>query len=90
MVSHRRTPPETIVRAMEVMLQPQPGGEHDDHIHIRTACTPAEVVSGCELTGPKREWIESRDLWTLEPPPGDDELAASLMTKLGDDRSASR
>ena len=82
--------PDTIVRAMEVMLQPQPGGAHDDHVHIRTACTPAEVVAGCEPTGPKREWIESRDLWTLEAPPADQELAAALFTPLGDVRSASR
>lgn len=82
--------PETIVRAMEVMMQPQPGGEHDDHVHIRTACSPAEVVSGCELTGPKRAWIESTDLWSLEAPPSDDELALGLFTPLGDPRSASR
>jgi penicillin-insensitive murein DD-endopeptidase len=82
--------PEVIVRAMEVMVRPQPGGEHDDHVHIRTACTPAEVVSGCELTGPKRAWIDSRDLWTLEAPPSDDELAQFLLTPLADVRSASR
>jgi penicillin-insensitive murein DD-endopeptidase len=82
--------PDTVVRAMEVMMQPQPGGEHDDHVHIRTACTPTEVASGCELTGPKRAWIESTDLWSLEAPPSDDELALSLLTPLGDVRSASR
>jgi penicillin-insensitive murein endopeptidase len=82
--------PDTIVRAMEIMLQPQPGGEHDDHVHIRTACTPAEVIAGCELTGPKRAWIEARYLWTLEAPPSDDELALTLLTPIGDVRSASR
>lgn len=82
--------PETIVRAMEVMMQPQPGGEHDDHVHIRTACAPSEVLAGCELTGPKRAWIESRGLWSLEPPPSDEDLAVGLFTPLGDVRSASR
>ena len=82
--------PETIVRAMDVMLEPKPGGAHDDHIHIRTACTPAEVISGCELTGPKREWIDSQDQWSFEVPPSDDELVAGLFKPIGDARSASR
>ncbi len=52
---------ETIVRAMEVMVQPQPGGVHDDHVHVRTACAPAEIGAGCEPTGPRRAWIEAAD-----------------------------
>ncbi|MBX3207979.1 MAG: penicillin-insensitive murein endopeptidase [Labilithrix sp.] len=52
---------DTIVRAMDVMLQPRPGGPHDDHVHIRTACSPAELVAGCEHTGPSRPWIEALD-----------------------------
>ncbi|MBN9165465.1 MAG: hypothetical protein J0I07_31185, partial [Myxococcales bacterium] len=52
---------ETLSRAMDVMLQPRPGGPHDDHLHIRTACSPAEIVAGCEHTGPVRPWIEALD-----------------------------
>jgi penicillin-insensitive murein DD-endopeptidase len=52
---------ETMARAMDVMLEPRPGGPHDDHVHIRTACTPAELTSGCEHTGPTRPWIEALD-----------------------------
>lgn len=52
---------ETLTRAMDVMLQPRPGGPHDDHLHIRTACSPAEIVAGCEHTGPTRAWIEALD-----------------------------
>jgi penicillin-insensitive murein endopeptidase len=81
--------PETIVRAMEVMLQPQPGGPHDDHVHIRTACTPAETVAGCEPTGPKRAWIDALDTSTAAAPPSDEELARSLLQPVGDVRSAS-
>jgi penicillin-insensitive murein endopeptidase len=52
---------DTIVRAMDVMLRPRPGGPHDDHVHIRTACTPEELAAGCEHTGPARAWIEALD-----------------------------
>lgn len=57
----RGEPAETIVRAMDVLRQPNPGGPHDDHVHIRTACSPAELVAGCEHTGPTRPWIEALD-----------------------------
>ncbi|MCW5835175.1 MAG: penicillin-insensitive murein endopeptidase [Labilithrix sp.] len=57
----RGEPGETIVRAMDVMREPRPGGPHDDHVHIRTACSPAELVAGCEHTGPVRPWIEALD-----------------------------
>jgi len=86
--------PETIVRAMELMLEPHPGGPHDDHVHIRTACTAAEVVSGCEPTGPKRAWIEAIDASSLAAgavaPESDDDLIGSLFKPLGDAGSASR
>jgi penicillin-insensitive murein endopeptidase len=67
---------ETIRRAREVMLQPRPGGIHDDHIHLRVACSPAEVACGCEPIGPRRRWL-TYDL----PPPGDrdEDLALALM-----------
>jgi penicillin-insensitive murein endopeptidase len=44
-------------RAEEVMLQPNPGGVHDDHLHVRTACSAAEITQGCEHTGPMRAWL---------------------------------
>src|SRR4051794_34573317 len=52
---------DTIARAMDVMLEPHPGGPHDDHIHIRTACSPDEMAAGCEHNGPVRPWIEAAD-----------------------------
>jgi penicillin-insensitive murein endopeptidase len=54
--------PELILRAMEVMLEPHPGGPHDDHIHVRTACSPEELVAGCEYTGPRRAWLDAMDV----------------------------
>ncbi len=48
---------ETIRRARAVMAQPSPGGVHDDHFHVRTACSPDEVVAGCQATGPRRPWL---------------------------------
>lgn len=54
----RGEPPELIARAQAVMLQPNPGGVHDDHIHVRTSCSPDERVAGCESIGPRRPWLE--------------------------------
>jgi penicillin-insensitive murein endopeptidase len=49
--------PETIRRAEEVLLEPHPGGAHDDHVHIRVTCTDAELTAGCEVNGPTRPWL---------------------------------
>jgi len=57
----RGEPGDTIAHAMDVMLEPHPGGPHDDHVHIRTACSRAEMAAGCEPTGPTRPWIEALD-----------------------------
>jgi len=71
--------PETIRRAAAVMRQPHPGGVHDDHFHVRTACSPAEVAAGCELLGPRREWLDYGAGPDDEP---DEELAISLLQPL--------
>lgn len=53
---------ETIARAMDVLAQPAPPAQnHDDHVHVRTACTPGEIARGCEPTGPERAWIAAFD-----------------------------
>ncbi len=51
---------ELVYRAITVLVQPQPGGEHDDHFHVRTACTAEEIASGCEFSGPERPWLAGR------------------------------
>jgi penicillin-insensitive murein endopeptidase len=77
---------ETIRRAQEVMLQPHPGGVHDDHIHVRTSCSPEEIVAGCEPSGPRRAWL-SYDL--PAPEDSDEELALALLQPLETDATVS-
>ncbi len=78
----RGEPSETIARAMDVMLQPRPGGVHDDHVHIRTACTLDEVSRGCEPTGPMRAWIAAQDAASGGEVPVT-ELVAAILSPLG-------
>jgi penicillin-insensitive murein endopeptidase len=67
--------PEVVRRAQSVMLQPNPGGVHDDHIHVRTTCAPEERVSGCEPIGPRRPWLT----YDLPPPEeSDGDLALAI------------
>jgi penicillin-insensitive murein endopeptidase len=53
----RGEPTDLMWRATQVMLQPNPGGPHDDHIHVRTSCDAEEVAHGCEPFGPERPWL---------------------------------
>jgi penicillin-insensitive murein endopeptidase len=68
----RGEPADTIFRAERVMLEPNPGGVHDDHVHVRTACTESEVAHGCERSGPAREWLEES---TPDEDDDDDDVA---------------
>jgi penicillin-insensitive murein endopeptidase len=73
-------------RASQVMLQPNPGGPHDDHIHVRTACDADEIAHGCEPFGPARAWL------TLPNQPAtltDNELVAEILAPMNDERLAS-
>lgn len=71
---------ETIARAMDVMLEPHPGGAHDDHIHIRTACSRSEMAAGCEHNGPVRPWIDALDRAIAESQDSNDsELVMALF-----------
>jgi penicillin-insensitive murein endopeptidase len=78
----RGEPSETLLRAERVLLQPGPPAElHDDHLHVRTGCDAAEMVHGCEPTGPVRPWIveanrAERSAWH------DDEDDAEVATVL--------
>jgi penicillin-insensitive murein DD-endopeptidase len=66
----------TVRRAQEVMLQPNPGGIHDDHIHVRTACSPEEMVAGCEARGARRPWLTYDLAGTTDR---NEDLARALM-----------
>jgi penicillin-insensitive murein endopeptidase len=72
----RAEPSETVMRAVLVLLEPHPGGAHDDHIHVRTACSADEEAQGCETGGPVRPWL--REARASSSPP-DDELVAVLL-----------
>ena len=75
----RGEPGETILRAMDAMLQPGPPAQsHDDHLHLRVACDPDEIVAGCEPTGPVRSWWNVADL-AAAPPPGPTDNAPSTI-----------
>lgn len=50
-------PLELVLRAQSVMLQPGDSLPHDDHIHVRIACTVEELVGGCSGGGPYWEWL---------------------------------
>lgn len=51
-----------IWRAEQVMYQPRDSATHDDHIHLRIACSATERPLGCDGGGPYWPWFAS-----LEP-----------------------
>jgi penicillin-insensitive murein DD-endopeptidase len=72
--------PEIVWHAEAVMLQPADSLPHDDHLHLRTACTPDEAVVGCEGGGPYWPWLPP--LPTSTPSESDDALAVALLTPI--------
>ena len=48
---------ELIWHAQTVLLQPGDSLPHDDHIHLRVACTQEEAVNGCLGGGPYWNWL---------------------------------
>lgn len=75
-------PPETIRRAEEVLLEPHPGGVHDDHTHIRVACSDEEVADGCEPSGPDRPWFARGE--PRAAPPSVEELVRDVSAPLAE------
>ncbi len=53
----RGEPLELQYRAQTVMLQPGDSLPHDDHLHLRIACSPDETEAGCSGGGPYWEWL---------------------------------
>jgi penicillin-insensitive murein DD-endopeptidase len=69
--------PELVWYAETVLLQPGTHAlAHDDHLHLRIACTPEEAVAGCEGGGPRWPWQPA--LPELAPAT-DDELASAVI-----------
>ncbi len=78
---------ETLYRAVTAMAQPRPGGVHDDHIHVRTACSREELAACCDAWGPERSWL------MIPPSPStdsDEELLQAILRPLDDGRVGSR
>jgi penicillin-insensitive murein endopeptidase len=78
-----RGEPDAIVwQAEMVLIEPGDSLPHDDHIHLRIACTPEESVAGCAGGGPYWEWLPAlpalsdgswlKELASDAPPPADD------------------
>jgi penicillin-insensitive murein endopeptidase len=57
-----------IWHAETLLLEPGDSTPHDDHFHLRVACTPEEAAAGCEGGGPYWEWLEPpRELGQFGP-----------------------
>jgi penicillin-insensitive murein endopeptidase len=60
LIDHARAlgePDALIWRAETVMLEPSDSLRHDDHVHLRIACSPDEAVAGCSGGGPRWQWL---------------------------------
>jgi penicillin-insensitive murein endopeptidase len=82
LVEHARArgePDELVHKAESVLLQPGDSTPHADHIHIRIACTPDELVAGCAGGGPRWRWLAPMPQL---PPHSDQELIASIVGDL--------
>ena len=47
---------EVVARAEALLHQPGDSAPHDDHFHVRIACTPHERAAGCSDGGPLQWW----------------------------------
>jgi penicillin-insensitive murein DD-endopeptidase len=73
----RGEPLELVLRAESVMLEPGDSMPHDDHIHLRIACTAEEALAGCHGGGPHWEWLSPLPT----PISLDDELLALVLSE---------
>ncbi len=72
-----------LLRAAKVMWQPSDSASHDDHIHLRIACSPEEEVAGCQGGPPRWRWLP-------RPPEDPPQRDAELLSALLDDSSEQR
>ena len=60
LIDHARAlgePDALVWQAETVMLEPSDSLRHDDHVHLRIACSPDEAVAGCSGGGPRWQWL---------------------------------
>jgi penicillin-insensitive murein endopeptidase len=48
---------QLVWRAETMLLEPADSSPHDDHLHLRIACSAEEELTGCEGGGPRWEWL---------------------------------
>jgi penicillin-insensitive murein endopeptidase len=53
----RGEPLEVVLHAQTVLWQPGDSLTHDDHIHLRIACSVEETLAGCTGGGPYWDWL---------------------------------
>jgi penicillin-insensitive murein endopeptidase len=53
----RGEPLDIVLHAQSVMWQPGDSMPHDDHIHLRIACSVEDTLAGCTGGGPYWEWL---------------------------------
>jgi len=66
-------------RAENVLLQPADSTPHADHLHVRLACTPDEMVAGCYGGGPRWRWLAPMPQLA---PLSDEDLIVSIVGDL--------
>jgi penicillin-insensitive murein endopeptidase len=71
----RGEPLELVLHAQSVMWQPGDSMPHDDHIHLRIACSVEETLAGCTGGGPYWDWLPALPA----PVPLDDGKLALLI-----------
>jgi penicillin-insensitive murein DD-endopeptidase len=72
----RGEPDEVVRRAQRLLRQPGDSANHDDHIHMRIACTADEVAAGCITGGYRWDWLPSAD---PAAGPSDDALISAMF-----------
>ncbi len=75
--AHDRAP-WVVERAESLMVQPGDSLVHDDHLHVRVACTPGERARGCLDGGPLWPWLQKDWEKGDSAPASDDEVLAAL------------
>jgi penicillin-insensitive murein endopeptidase len=70
-----------IARAELLLRQPGDSAPHDDHFHVRIACSPDERAQGCRDGGPMWWWLE-KDWDKGESASADDETLLDALADL--------
>ncbi|MCA9625572.1 MAG: penicillin-insensitive murein endopeptidase [Myxococcales bacterium] len=67
---------DAVVRRAERLLrQPSDSATHDDHLHVRIACTAAEEAQGCISGGIRWDWLPALETAL----PSDESLIAAML-----------